>query len=124
MLVAYRWPGNVRELVNVIERAISAAHHEQILFPKHLPIQLRIDVTQSALKREMSPPDETELVQEQNLPPLHDFRDALYSKAEKQYLHDLMALSGNDMDKACGISGLSVSRLYALLKLHGISHQR
>jgi len=124
MLVAYRWPGNVRELVNVIERAISAAHHEQILFPKHLPIQLRIDVTQSALKREMLPPDETELVQEQNLPPLHDFRDALYSKAEKQYLHDLMALSGNDMDKACGISGLSVSRLYALLKLHGISHQR
>ena len=124
MLAAYRWPGNVRELVNVLDRAISAAHFEQILFPKHLPIQLRIDVTQSTIRKEPLQPDEPWHYDEENLPPLHDFRESVYSKAEKQYLNDLMDLSGSDMGKACSVSGLSQSRLYALLKQHGIPPQR
>jgi two-component system NtrC family response regulator len=124
MLAAYRWPGNVRELVNVLERAISAAHFEQILFPKHLPIQLRIDVTQSTIRKEPLQPDEPEQYREENLPPLHDFREGIYAKAEKQYLNDLMDLSGSDMGRACSVSGLSQSRLYALLKQHGIPPQR
>jgi two-component system NtrC family response regulator len=123
-LTAYRWPGNVREMVNVLERAISAAHFEQILFPKHLPIQLRIDVTQSAIRKEPLQPDEPDQNREENLPPLHDFRESVYAKAEKQYLNDLMDLSGSDLGKACSISGLSQSRLYALLKQHGIPPQR
>jgi len=124
MLAAYRWPGNVRELVNVLDRAISAAHFEQILFPKHLPIQLRIDVTQSTIRKEPLQSDEPGHYYEENLPLLHDFRESVYAKAEKQYLNDLMDLSGSDMGKACSVSGLSQSRLYALLKQHGIPPQR
>jgi two-component system NtrC family response regulator len=39
---------------------------------------------------------------------------------EKQYLEDLMLLAARDIKKACRISGLSRSRLYHLLKKHGI----
>jgi len=34
-----------RYLITVLDRAISATHFKKFLFPQHLPIQLRIDVT-------------------------------------------------------------------------------
>jgi two-component system NtrC family response regulator len=46
-LARYDWPGNVRELVNALERAISAAREEPILFPKHLPTYIRVQVARS-----------------------------------------------------------------------------
>jgi two-component system NtrC family response regulator len=123
MLTAYKWPGNVRELVNTLERTISAARCESTLFPKHLPINLRIEVTKSTMKREAP----SQLPAEQNscisLPQLHEFRDSIYSNAEKQYLRELMTLTGNNVAEACRVSGLSISRLYALLKKQGIQLQ-
>jgi len=41
-------------------------------------------------------------------------------KAEKQYLCDLMSLARDEISTACTLSGLSQSRLYALLKTHGL----
>jgi len=120
-LAAYRWPGNVRELVNTFERTIAAARSETILFPKHLPIQLRIEVAQSAMKKEPPPGQHPEPVVSHTLPRLQEFRDSVYSRAARQYLQDLMAITGNDMGEACRISGLSPSRLYALLKKQGMS---
>ena len=46
-LAPYDWPGNVRELVNALERAVSAASDEPILFPKHLPTYLRVHLARS-----------------------------------------------------------------------------
>jgi two-component system NtrC family response regulator len=117
-LAAYSWPGNVRELVNTLERTIAAARNESILFPKHLPMQLRIEVTQTAMRKELQPPHSASAEQSgcRNLPPLSEYRDSLYSQAERQYLQDLMAFTGNDIAEACRVSGLSQSRLYALLK--------
>ncbi|MEJ2698643.1 MAG: hypothetical protein P8Z70_03140, partial [Desulfuromonadales bacterium] len=55
------------------------------------------------------------------LPPLQEFRETVYSQAEKHYLEDLMSLAEASIPEACRISGLSQSRLYALLKKHDIS---
>lgn len=123
MLAAYSWPGNVRELVNTLERTIAAARFESILFPKHLPINLRIEVTKTTMKREAPSQQPTEHNGSLSLPQLHEFRESIYSNAEKQYLHDLMALTDNNVTEACRVSGLSPSRLYALLKKQNIQLQ-
>lgn len=118
ILAAYNWPGNVRELINTLERTIAAARSEPILFPKHLPMQIRIEVMQTTLRKD-SPAQSVGKLDDtcaRELPKLQEYRDSIYSQAEKQYLHDLMALSGKDIGEACRISGLSQSRLYALLK--------
>jgi two-component system NtrC family response regulator len=122
MLAAYSWPGNVRELVNTLERTIAATRFEPILFPKHLPINLRIEVTRSTMKRELPSNQQTEHCASFPLPQLHELRDSVYANAEKQYLHDLMSLTDNNVVEACRVSDLSQSRLYALLKKHGIQH--
>ncbi len=123
MLMLYRWPGNVRELVNTLERTIAVARNEPVLFPKHLPMQIRIEVTQQMMQKE-----ETEGTVDQfsveSLPQLSDYRDSIYVKAEQKYLQDLMNLSDYNVTEACKISGLSTSRLYALLKKHSIPLQR
>lgn len=123
MLAAYSWPGNVRELVNTLERTIAAARFESMLFPKHLPINLRIEVTKTTMKRENPSQQPTEQSSSLSLPQLHEFRDSIYANAEKQYLQDLMSLTDNNVAEACRVSGLSPSRLYALLKKQGIQLQ-
>ena len=123
MLTAYSWPGNIRELVNTLERTIAAARFERILFPKHLPVQLRIAVTKTAFKRESPSQQPTEPGESFHLPQLHEVRDSIYANAEKKYLHDLMALTDNNVAEACRVSGLSSSRFYALLKKQGIQLQ-
>lgn len=123
-LAAYSWPGNVRELVNILERTIAAARFEPVLFPKHLPIQMRIEVTRSTIRKETpSEPSSNEPFTLSSLPQLHEFRDLLYTQAEKQYLNNLLTLTGSNINEACRVSGLSLSRLYALLKKQGIHLQ-
>lgn len=123
MLTSYRWPGNVRELVNTLERTIAVARNEPVLFPKHLPMQIRIEVTRQSLKNEQAGPDTCPPPLE-SLPQLSDYRDAIYLQAEQKYLHNLMQSVDYNIVKACEISGLSTSRLYALLKKQGIPLQR
>jgi len=119
-LCSYSWPGNVREFVNTIDRTLATARCEQTLFPKHLPSQIRVQVAQSSLEA-ASPEDVAAGKPVQRLPKLQEFRDTIYAQAEKQYLQDLMEISGKDIPEACRISGLSQSRLYALLKKYSIS---
>jgi two-component system, NtrC family, response regulator len=112
-LNAYDWPGNVRELVNAIERAITAAYNSPTLFSKHLPVEIRVKIARSAVKKDAPPLSSGE----PSLLPLHQYRQA----TERQYLQDLMVLTKGSMQEACRISGVSRSRLYALLKEHGLS---
>ena len=120
-LSAYAWPGNVRELVNTLEQAIAVARLDPILFPKHLPTPIRVQVAQAQVRHGECPGNIAEAKPVVEVPKLHDFREAVYSQAEKQYLSDLMSLSGNNINDACRISGLSQSRLYALLKNHELA---
>lgn len=119
-LLAYDWPGNIREFVNTIERAVISARSEPVLFAQHLPTSLRIKVAQSAVRRSATSEAPCEELSPGTLNKLKDFRESVYSKAEKQYLQELMTLAKNDIPSACCLSGLSQSRLYALLKTHDL----
>jgi len=121
-LDAYDWPGNVRELVNTMERAIAAARQDPILFPKHLPTHIRVDVARASISR--ATPAEgghREGGPLTTLPNLRDFRENAIAEVEQHYLHDLMALTGGNIQEACKVSGLSRPRLYALLKKYHIT---
>ena len=123
-LLAFSWPGNVREFVHTMERVLAAARYEPTLFTKHLPTNIRVEVTRAAV--ESDSPSNVPLGGEtvQSLPKLNDYREEVYNEAEKNYLIDLLALAGQNIPEACRISGLSQSRLYALLKKHEITRSR
>lgn len=119
-LAAYAWPGNVRELVNALDRALNAARFDPTLFPAHLPMDVRVEVTRSSLQRKSSCDEEPPRGASYPLPKLRELRDRLIEQAERQYLQDLMALCRGHIPRACALSGLSQSRLYALLQKYGI----
>jgi two-component system NtrC family response regulator len=119
-LTVYDWPGNVRELLNIMERVLAVARFEPILFPRHLPTELRVyqaraSVSKKGAEKEASSKEESPVL---TLPKLQAVRDAAVANAEKQYLHDLMLLTKRNIKEACRISGLSQSRLYYLLRKH------
>ncbi len=119
-LARYDWPGNVRELVNALERAISAAREEPILFPKHLPTYIRVHVARSTAREESNSNGAHHIESTLTFPAIKEIRDAALSKAEQKYLKDLITWVGGDLGKARRVSGLSRSRLYGLLNKYGI----
>ncbi|HKL26148.1 MAG TPA: sigma 54-interacting transcriptional regulator [Desulfuromonadales bacterium] len=122
ILCRYGWPGNVRELINTLEHALFAAKHEGTLFAKHLPHPLRSKVTKMSLRKgRIARPDLSQSFLRE-MPSLHEFRANIFCQAENQYLQDLMVLANQDIRAACQLSGLSRSRLYALLKKHDIAN--
>ncbi len=130
VLKNYAWPGNVRELVNALESAITAANQEPILFPTHLPEQLRIALARASVQGLDSGPPQTLPPQTMPLPPLpgigthlqayKTFREDVLTGAEKVYFKTLLERTGNSIKDACQVSGLGRTRLYTLLKKHGI----
>lgn len=118
-LHSYHWPGNVRELFHAIERALAASGMEPILFPKHLPDDIRICSVKKSLAGR-SPDSSTSGEKEtgsDSLPYLKDFRKEM----DQQYLSKLVSACRGNIVEACRKSGLSKSRLYELLKLHNMS---
>jgi len=126
IFMTYEWPGNVRELANTVDSAICTGLHEPTLYPKHLPTYLRVNVTRASLKGSgdaaktgLQGYNKTEA-----FTTLDVFRDSILHEAEQQYLTELLTYVRNDIREACRISGLSRSRLYALLKKHGLARNR
>ena len=118
-LKAYDWPGNVRELVNALERVLAAAGNGATLFPKDLPPHIRVKMARSAIVNKSAPAKgDPPPAGVKELPKLQDLRDEAIARVEQQYLHDLRAVSGDNIKKACAVSGLSRSRLYELMKKH------
>jgi two-component system NtrC family response regulator len=121
-LLDYSWPGNVRELANTLVRAFSAARFEPTLYPKHLPTNIRVQILRNSVHGGHPTIDGGQPSHpERKLPRLQEFRETVYTQAEKHYLEDLISLAEDSIPEACRLSGLSQSRLYALLKKHGIS---
>jgi two-component system NtrC family response regulator len=122
-LALYSWPGNVRELLNVLERVLTMTGDDPILFPKHLPTYIRIQVAQASFAQPAPPKGNVRQTADHSnsLPTLRGFRRAAIAKAEKQYLHDLIALTQGHIKEASRISGIARARLYELLKKHNIS---
>ncbi len=124
ILMKYDWPGNVRELFNTIERIVMVARTDPIIYPMHLPPYIRINVSQPQATN-IAVSDIALLAnidQPGAMPKLKVFHENALSMLEKDYFKKLMSLSDGNIKEACHISGLSRSRLYALLKKHHISH--
>ena len=121
-LTAYGWSGNVRELVNVVDTAVCSALHEPALYPKHLPIYMRVKLAHASLNeaKDDDKPKVPSSRQIEEFTTLNSFREDVIDEAERQYLGELLARTHNNVQEACRISGLSRSRLYALLKKHNL----
>ncbi len=122
ILNMHDWPGNVRELLHVMDRVFVAAGDDPVLFAKHLPMELRIKTIHTSMQSEPSAPEQApaHAKAESVLPPIKDVRDTAIAEAEKNYLQKLMAATNGEIPEACRISGLSMSRLYELLKRYEI----
>jgi two-component system NtrC family response regulator len=118
IVTEYKWPGNVRELIQALEKALLSSKDEPILFPKHLPTYIRIQVARNSFHKRPAGQDKPEIRSSvpKVLPPLKEIRKTAVSGAEQQYLTDLISFVGGDNNKACRISGLSRSRFYTLLR--------
>ncbi len=119
----YHWPGNVRELFNALERALVAARHEPVIFSKHLPTDIRVQITKAAFDNGTAgeKSDKVQAANPLNFSKLKERREAAIRQVEEQYLQELTNLVGSDIRKGCKLSGLSRSRLYYLLKKYHIS---
>lgn len=120
MLMAHHWPGNVRELVHTIEAAIAVAGEEPILYPMHLPPELRARAAISEFGERSdstSKGHDDEFAFPTPLPPLREIREEF----ERAYLRRLIDSTQSNADAACRISGLSRARVYGLLRKHGLS---
>ncbi len=122
-LLGYSWPGNVRQLINILESALANALDAPELFARHLPEDVRIDALRSLLAQKGQKPqgkpgslgaDCT------NLPTYKTYRTNALKSIDQQYFQRLLQAAGQDMEKACAISGLGKSRLYGLLRQCGL----
>ena len=118
IVTEYKWPGNVRELIQALEKALISAKDEPMLFPKHLPTYIRIQVARTFFPQKPAGQGKPEIRSSgSKVPPkLKEIRKAAVSEAEQRYLKDLISFAGGDNNKACRISGLSRSRFYTLLR--------
>ena len=74
-LSIYAWPGNVRELQHILEQVIAKSRDVQVLYPEHLPAEIRIGAARAAFSRPDSDVEESEsLTVEGSLPTFRDFR--------------------------------------------------
>jgi two-component system NtrC family response regulator len=120
--VCYHWPGNVRELINTLEHAVISAKNDSTIYPEHLPVNLRVCITQKLMSDNKSTENSApnSIFAQKAFPKLKDYRAQAQVRLEKQYLLDLLLASENDIPKACQLSGLSRPRLYALIKKYKI----
>ncbi len=124
-LMSYDWPGNVRELFSALESSTAQAQYEPTLFPKHLPMNIRIKIARSSVgeAKESGKTEASAIIESatDELQKWKEFKQSLLSEGERRYLKDLMARTSSDVKKASKLSGLSQPRLYELLRKHSIS---
>ena len=130
-LESYDWPGNVRELDNVIESAFTGAFDLPELCVHNLPEGVRIRILKHSI--ELNGEHNGAAAAHPALPAsgnlgaapsavgsYKDFRQQVLAVAEREYFSQLMETSAWDIRRACEISGLGKSRLYAQLKHYGL----
>lgn len=126
-LKEYQWPGNVRELINIIEQSIIQSESSPILYPKHLPQHVRLELLADEPQKnaEMNQMSEDATFDEDMdgsgvLPTLREFRDTAMKRIERKYLELLMVQSDGSIKKALATAGIGRTRLYNLLKKYDI----
>jgi two-component system NtrC family response regulator len=131
LFAQYHWPGNVRELAHVLDALVAAAPLESELLPSHLPRDLRVHFVRSRVARgqreydagqppaqalpETDGPGQGPATLEWNA-----YKHAAHARVERVYLQTLSRACAGDVRAAMNLSGLSQSRLYGLLRKHGL----
>ena len=102
-----------------MEHVAVAALNEPTVFATHLPKPLRVAVVTSGLAGDRNG---GRLCHGSSgrMPTMAEYREMILDNYEKKYLTDLVARA-ETAASACRTSGLSRSRLYALLKKHSLS---
>ena len=114
-LRSYEWPGNVRELKHAVRRALAAAQDGPVIYSRHLPTQIRIQVAQQNLgEAEVVARSKAGQSRSDIFPTFKVYRD----KAEREYVEMLLARSAKNMSQAAELAGVSRGYLYELLKKH------
>jgi len=125
ILNQYDWPGNVRELFQAIERSIAETEDSTTLYPQHLPMRIRLQVTRNKLQNQEKTGTQAMAADPgsglKSLASLKEARDRAIEAEEKKYLESLLAFTDGNIKKCCEISELSRSRFYDLLKKYKIS---
>ncbi|KHK03308.1 sigma-54-dependent transcriptional regulator [Desulfovibrio sp. TomC] len=130
LFAGYDWPGNVRELVHVLEALMTAAPLEPELLPSHLPREARARLVRSRAARARpakGPTDPGPLCRMIDAPSdgahldWESYKRQAHDRVERAYLEHLLGVSGGDVRTAMNRSGLSQSRLYGLLRKHGLT---
>lgn len=114
----YDWPGNIRELLNALDHALAIVGKAPVLYPIHLPTQIRLPQLNGYLTNDTTVNKGSAGLQLQNdrLPQIQKFRTTIVECAERDYLLELMRRTKGQIKEACKISGLSKSRLHAIMK--------
>ncbi|MHC1788072.1 sigma-54-dependent transcriptional regulator [Solidesulfovibrio sp.] len=129
LFAGYDWPGNVRELVHVLDALVAAAPLEPELLPSHLPRDVRVRFVRSLAARarqsarpKPSPPQSPACdLAEDGLPlEWNAHKRQAHDRVERLYLERLLQVCGGNIVTAMNLSGLSQSRLYGLLRKHGL----
>ncbi|MEJ5365654.1 MAG: sigma-54 dependent transcriptional regulator [Desulfosoma sp.] len=134
-VLAYSWPGNVRELLHATLHALAVSPASPTLFAVHLPPHVRAAVSAARAERARAAAAETsqslpqdaqgsadaleKIFENPQFPTYKAFRQHVLDWADRRYFERLLERCGGNVEKACALSGLSRSRLYALLKEAG-----
>jgi len=112
----YGWPGNVRELVHTMESILAVAGQDPIIYPKHLPAEMRVNLLKEGLssREALSPVEDVA-----GLPDILNHRQS----ADRRYLEALIAQTRGNVQEMVSVSGLSRAQIYNLLKTHGLSRR-
>ena len=119
----HSWPGNVRELINAVQSAAAASGGQAVLSPAHLPMDIRVHLARTSISGGGRPEEEGGPGEPEALPTLRETRERAMEEVERQYLLDLLAATGGEVEESCRVSGLSRARFYALLKKYGVSRK-
>ncbi|MBI9111101.1 sigma-54 dependent transcriptional regulator [Maridesulfovibrio ferrireducens] len=142
-LDVYAWPGNIRELFNVLEQVFTTNSEAGEFLPIHLPVRVRIAAAQHSVLPKIENKPVLTVIQNKkftqkqtlnkdtnipayqvpinnNFPLLKDYREQALEQAEKLYLESLFLHCKGNISQAAQVSGLSNSRIYALLKKYKI----
>ena len=122
-LTAYSWPGNVRDLFGTMERVLLQYRNEPVLYPKHLPDEIRIQVLRASSVRETPEPPRGGEPEPSDaaIAPWKEYRRLAMEEVERGYLSDLLRISRGNVGRAAKMSGLSPSRLYDLFRKYGLA---
>ena len=114
ILSTYSWPGNVRELQHTLEQIIARAQNSEILYPEHVPANIRIHAARASFASldDNAAPESTDSLA--SFPTLKDYKRL----AEEKYLTELIRRANGNIGEACHLSGTSRANLYLLLKSH------